>query len=356
MTNMLVTGGAGFIGTNFVRHWLRTHAEDRITVLDLLTYAGRRSNLNGVDCAFAHGDINDQRLVATLLREHAIDTIVNFAAETHVDRSIADSEAFLRANVLGTHSLLEAARSVWAERRNPSACRFHQVSTDEVFGSLGPSDPAFNEKTPFSPNSPYSASKAAADHLVRAYGRTFGLPVTISHCSNNYGPYQYPEKLIPLFLMNALQGLPLPVYGDGLNVRDWLFVEDHCRGIELILRHGAAGETYAIGGGSELANLTVVDALCTALDHAFEEDPDLARLFPRAPAALGRASASLRRFVTDRAGHDRRYAIDDAKIRTELGYRPLHDFRQSFVATVHWYLDHRDWWQSTHFPKRAVAA
>lgn len=346
MNTLLVTGGAGFIGSAFVRYWRAAHPGDRVIVLDLLTYAGNEANLDGLkDVLFVHGDIGDQRLVATILREASVNTIVNFAAESHVDRSIDGPQAFLRTNVLGTQALLEAAREVWANVGAGSSRRFHQVSTDEVYGSLGPQDPAFNEKSPFEPNSPYAASKAASDHLVRAYHRTFGLPATISHCSNNYGPRQFPEKLIPLFILNALHGRSLPIYGDGMNVRDWLFVDDHCQGIEHILHAGREGEHYAIGGGSELANMAVVDTLCATLDAAFSEDADLARRYPDAPAAQGRPTATLKRFVGDRLGHDRRYAIDDRKIRRELRYRPVHDFRWSFASTVRWYLEHPDWWR-----------
>lgn len=347
MTTMLVTGGAGFIGSNFVRYWRDAHPGDRIIVLDLLTYAGERENLAGIpDVAFVQGDIADQRTVATILREASVDTVVNFAAETHVDRSIADPAAFLRTNVLGTHGLLEAMRECWGGNAGSGGRRFHHISTDEVFGSLELDDPAFNEITPLAPNSPYAASKAAADHLVNAYHRTYGLPTTISHCSNNFGPRQYPEKLIPFFIVNALQGLPLPIYGDGQNVRDWLYVEDHCRGIELILQRGRVGESYAIGGGRELTNRAIIDMLCATLDAAFSEDRELARQYPDAPPASGAATGALKAFVPDRPGHDRRYAIDDNKIRVELGYRPARDFRWDFVSTVRWYLNHPHWWRA----------
>lgn len=346
MRNLLVTGGAGFIGSCFVRYWRDRYPEDRIIVLDLLTYAGRRTNLTGVKhVTLVVGDICDEPRVTALLKDHAIDTIVNFAAESHVDRSISGPGAFLRTNIFGTHSLLEAARAVWLTGPAPSGHRFHQVSTDEVFGSLGTDDPPFREDTPFAPNSPYSASKAAADHLVRAYHRTFGLDATISHCSNNYGPYQFPEKLIPLFLINILEGRPLPIYGDGMNVRDWLYVEDHCRGIELILQNGRAGAQYNIGGGSELTNMTLIDTLCGLIDRHFAEARHMAALFPAAPASAGMVSASLKRFVADRQGHDRRYAIDDGKIRRELGYRTTHDFERGFEKTVSWYLENVDWWR-----------
>ncbi|MCM8729777.1 dTDP-glucose 4,6-dehydratase [Hephaestia sp. GCM10023244] len=347
MKSLLVTGGAGFIGSCFVRYWRDRYPDDRIVVLDLLTYAGNRANLDGVArVSLVVGDICDQRRVTALLREHDIDTIVNFAAESHVDRSISGPDAFLRTNIVGTQRLLEAARTVWLSGAVRPHHRFHQVSTDEVFGSLGPADPAFHEATPFAPNSPYSASKAAADHLVRAYHHSFGLATSVSHCSNNYGPYQFPEKLIPLFLINLLEGRPLPIYGDGMNVRDWLFVEDHCRGIDLILQRGGAGTQYNIGGGAELTNMAVIDTLCALVDRHFARSPGLAACFPDAPAAMGRASASLKHFVIDRPGHDRRYAIDDRRIRAELGYRARHDFQQGFAKTVAWYLANVDWWRA----------
>jgi dTDP-glucose 4,6-dehydratase len=347
MKRLLVTGGAGFIGTNFVRHWRGGHADDVIVVLDALTYAGSTANLEGVaDVDFVHGDIRDQALVERLLADRQIDTLVHFAAETHVDRSIHGPDAFIDTNVSGTHALLKAAKAAWLDRGSGRPHRFHHVSTDEVYGSLGPDDPAFTETTPYAPNSPYAASKAASDHFVRAYGQTFGLQVTLSHCSNNFGAYQHPEKLIPLFLINALHGRALPVYGDGLNVRDWLAVEDHCRAIALILERGRAGERYNIGGGSELTNLSLVDSLCAVIDRAVGADPVLRRRFAHTPAALGQATSSLLTFVQDRLGHDRRYAIDDSKIRLELGYRPGQDFASSLASTLNWYLAREDWWRA----------
>ena len=346
MANLIVTGGAGFIGANFVHYWRRRAPGDRIVVLDLLTYAGNRHNLDGLDGVdLVVGDIGDTDRVAGLLRDHAIDMIVHFAAESHVDRSITGPDAFVQTNIVGTHSLLKAARRVWLDGGSGRPHRFHHVSTDEVFGSLGPDDPAFSETTPYAPNSPYSASKAASDHLVRAYHHTYGLDVTTSNCSNNYGPFQFPEKLIPLFTLNALHGRPLPIYGDGMNVRDWLHVEDHCRGIEAVLRRGAVGQTYNIGGGQELPNMTVIDEICRAVDAAFAADPDLARRFPDAPAAQGQPSATLKTFVTDRKGHDRRYAIDETRARGELGYGPERDFREGFAQTLAWYLAREDWWR-----------
>jgi dTDP-glucose 4,6-dehydratase len=344
LTNLLVTGGAGFIGGNFVHYWNAQHPEDRLVVLDALTYAGNRSTLTGSTAELVVGDIRDTALVESLLRDHDIDTIVHFAAESHVDRSISGPDAFIETNILGTNSLLKAARAVWLSGSGQPH-RFHHISTDEVFGSLGPQDPAFSETTPYAPNSPYSASKAASDHLVRAYHHTYGLEVTTSNCSNNYGPYQYPEKLIPLFLLNALHGRNLPIYGDGMNVRDWLHVEDHCRGIEACLVNGKPGETYNIGGGAELPNLEVIAAICREVDRAFAEFEGLSARFPDAPAASGEATECLKTFVTDRAGHDRRYAIDETKARAELGYVPTHGFDAGLRQTLRWYLDNEAWWR-----------
>lgn len=345
MSNMLVTGGAGFIGTNFVHYWRREHPEDRIIVLDALTYAGVAENVEGREgVELVRGDIGDSALVEELLRKHDIATLVHFAAESHVDRSISGPDAFLSTNIIGTHSLLKAARSVFLEG-DGRPHRFHHVSTDEVFGSLEPDDPAFAETTPYSPNSPYAASKAASDHIVRAYHHTYGLEVTTSNCSNNYGPYQFPEKLIPLFLLNCLSGKPLPIYGDGMNVRDWLHVEDHCRGIEAVLGKGSIGETYCIGGGEELPNVDVIDRICRSVDAVFEENPALAERYPDAPASRGVPSETLKTYVTDRAGHDRRYAIDETKAREELGYKPLRDFDTGLEQTLSWYLSNEDWWR-----------
>ncbi|QFT75977.1 dTDP-glucose 4,6-dehydratase [Erythrobacter sp. THAF29] len=346
MAEILVTGGAGFIGGNFVHYWNRHHPEDRVCVLDALTYAGNRSTLKGAsNYELVEGDIRDTALVERLLRERGISTIVHFAAESHVDRSISGPDAFIDTNILGTNSLLKAAREVWLDEGSGREHRFHHISTDEVFGSLGPNDPAFSETTPYAPNSPYSASKAASDHLVRAYHHTFGLEVTASNCSNNYGPYQYPEKLIPLFLLNALSGNALPIYGDGMNVRDWLHVEDHCRGIEACLEQGVPGETYNIGGGAELPNMAVIDAICAEVDYAFERIDRLADRFPDAPAARGEKTGSLKTFIADRAGHDRRYAIDETKARRDLGYSPRHQFGAGLRQTLDWYLDNEAWWR-----------
>ncbi|MCW2411177.1 MULTISPECIES: dTDP-glucose 4,6-dehydratase [unclassified Sphingobium] len=346
MANLLVTGGAGFIGANFVHYWRAHHAGDVVTVLDALTYAGNPANLDGLsDVELVVGDICDTPLVEDLLARKQIDTIVHFAAESHVDRSITGPDAFVTTNVIGTHSLLKAARKLWLDTGTGRPHRFHHVSTDEVYGSLGSNDPAFSETTAYAPNSPYSASKAGSDHLVRAYHHTYGLEVTTSNCSNNYGPFQFPEKLIPLFLLNCLYGRNLPIYGDGMNVRDWLHVEDHCHGIEKVLQVGRPGETYNIGGGQELPNLTVIEEICATVDRAFAADPQLAQRFPDAPAARGQASDTLKTFVPDRAGHDRRYAIDETKARSELGYAPRRTFSEGFAQTLDWYLKNEQWWR-----------
>jgi dTDP-glucose 4,6-dehydratase len=336
MKRVLVTGGAGFIGSNFVRHLLAVDPEVRIIDLDALTYAGDLENLEGLpDPArheFLRGDICDRELVEGLLRRHAIDTIVHFAAETHVDRSIEGPNDFLRTNVLGTATLLEAARAAWlVDKIVPiGEARFHHISTDEVYGSLGEGAPPFSETTPFAPNSPYAASKAASDHLVKAYGHTYGLPFTITNCSNNYGPRQHPEKLIPLTIVNALQGSPLPLYGDGLNVRDWLYVDDHCEAIVAVLRRGQLGEVYHVGGGTMATNLDTVQRVCEILDGL-------------RPMPSGQPHASLIRFVSDRPGHDRRYAMDTRKIERELGWKPQHALTRGLLVTVKWYLDHPGW-------------
>lgn len=345
MANLLITGGAGFIGGNFVHYWSRAHPDDTLIVLDSLTYAGNRATIAGVEQAeLVVGDICDGALVEKLLHERDITTIIHFAAESHVDRSITGPEVFIQTNVLGTQSLLKAAQALWLDRGSGREHRFHHISTDEVYGSLGPDDPPFHEATPYAPNSPYAASKAASDHLVRAWHHTYGLQVTTSNCSNNYGPYQYPEKLIPLMLLTALSGKPLPIYGDGLNRRDWLHVEDHCSGIEACLARGVPGECYNLGGGEELPNLAVIDSICALVDRAFAETQGLAARFPNAPAASGGSTAELKTFVEDRKGHDRRYAIDEGKARRELAYVPQRAFEQGLADTLRWYLDNPDWW------------
>lgn len=350
MARLLVTGGAGFIGSNFVHHWLREHPGERVVVLDALTYAGNLANLAKVqgrpELGFVRGNICDSTLVETLLREEDLDTIVHFAAESHVDRSIHGPDAFIETNVIGTHSMLKAARKVWLEEGRERPHRFHHVSTDEVYGSLGLTDAAFHEGTPYAPNSPYSASKAASDHLVRAYHHTYGLAVTISNCSNNYGPYHFPEKLIPLMIVNILHGRPLPIYGDGRNVRDWLHVSDHCRGIDLILQKGRPGAVYNIGGGREAQNLDLVHGLCAVAEDAFQQDPLLRSRYPQCPAACGQPASSLVRFVKDRPGHDRRYAIDCARIQSELGYQAQVSLEQGLRETFAWYLENEPWWRA----------
>jgi dTDP-glucose 4,6-dehydratase len=346
MSHILVTGGAGFIGSNFVRRRLSRHSQDRVIVLDALTYAGNVSSLEGIaNVELIHASIEDTGLVERLLKTYEISTLIHFAAESHVDRSIEGPDRFMQTNILGTHSLLKAARSVWLSGSGIDH-RFHHVSTDEVFGTLGPWDPAFSESSAHAPNSPYAASKAASDHLVRAYHHTFGLQTSVTHCSNNYGPFQFPEKLIPLFLLNALQGRALPIYGDGKQVRDWLFVDDHCDAIELVLGKGLAGETYNVGSSEELSNLEVADMLCQLIDEAFSETPDLALRFPEAPPARGRATKSLQTFVKDRPGHDRRYAIDARKITQNLGFQPATSFQSGLRLTLNWYLRHENWWRA----------
>ena len=342
---VLVTGGAGFIGTNFVRYIREKRPDTPVVVLDALTYAGVAANVKGLDgVQLVHGDIRDTGLVERLLRDHDVETIVHFAAESHVDRSISGPDAFIDTNVIGTHSLLKAARTVFLGG-DGRPHRFHHVSTDEVYGSLEPGDPPFSEITPYAPNSPYSASKAASDHLVRAYHHTYGLEVTTSNCSNNYGPYQFPEKLIPLFLLNCLHGRELPIYGDGMNVRDWLYVADHCRGIEAVLDKGTVGDAYNIGGGEELPNVQVIDRLCKVVDRIFATRPQMAERFPEAPPSRGNSTSSLKTFVEDRAGHDRRYAIDERKARAELGYAPSVDFEEGLALTLDWYIANDSWWR-----------
>jgi dTDP-glucose 4,6-dehydratase len=349
MSKLLVTGGAGFIGSNFVHYWLTEHPGEQIVVLDALTYAGNLANLESVknrpELRFVHGDIRNGTLLEVLLREERIDTIVHFAAESHVDRSIHGPDAFIETNVLGTHSLLKAARKVWLDEKAPSRHRFHHVSTDEVYGSLGPDDPAFHEDTPYAPNSPYAASKAASDHLVRAYHHTYGLEVTISNCSNNYGPYHFPEKLIPLMIGKILLGQTLPIYGDGRNVRDWLHVSDHCRGIDLILSHGMPGKRYNIGGGSQAENIELVHLLCQIVRQAFCERPELSSKFPQCLTARGENAESLLEYVQDRPGHDRRYAIDCHMIQRELGYQARISLEGGLCDTFTWYSQHEEWWR-----------
>ena len=358
--SLLITGGAGFIGANFVHYWSKNYPSDQLTVLDALTYAGDRANLAGLEnhpgFRFVHGDIRDYDLVLYLLQDQQINTIVHFAAESHVDRSIHGPDAFVDTNIIGTHTLLKAAKKVWLDSQTsalnsssasstphssvlspqPSTFRFHHISTDEVYGSLGPDDPGFSETTAYAPNSPYASSKAGSDFLVRAYYKTYGLPMTISNCSNNYGPYQHPEKLIPLLILNCLEGKALPIYGDGLNIRDWLYVEDHCRGIDLILQKGRIGETYNIGGNCEKTNLEVVHTVCAILD-------ELQPLASQSSVHSTQSYLSLITHIKDRPGHDRRYAIDAGKITSELAYTPVESFESGMRKTVGWYLENLEW-------------
>ncbi len=336
MKNILVTGGAGFIGSNFVHFILQREPQVSVVNLDALTYAGSLENLRQLPDpdrhAFVHGEITDRDLVNELLRSHQIDTIVHFAAETHVDRSILGPEQFIQTNIVGTFTLLEAARRFWLQDQAVPLddVRFHHVSTDEVYGTLAPGDPAFREDTPYDPRSPYSASKAASDHLVRAYFHTYGVPVTITNCSNNYGPYQFPEKLIPVMIANALEGKELPVYGDGLQIRDWLYVDDHSEAIRRVIRSGRVGETYNIGGDNQPPNIEVVQTICHILDELRRESPH-------------QPHESLIRFVKDRPGHDRRYDIDISKIKNELGWEPQESLATGLLKTVTWYLENQDW-------------
>ncbi|HMN14062.1 MAG TPA: dTDP-glucose 4,6-dehydratase [Bellilinea sp.] len=357
MKNVLVTGGAGFIGSNFVRYLLEAEPDVRIVNLDALTYAGSLENLKDLPNAshhtFVEGNICDRALLDDLFEQHKIDTVVHFAAESHVDRSITNPGVFVQTNVVGTFTLLEAARAAWIVKQLVplSEVRFHHVSTDEVFGALDLEDPSFTEETPYAPRSPYAASKASSDHFVRAYNITYGLPVTITNCSNNYGPYQFPEKLIPLTILNAIQGKPLPIYGDGKYVRDWLYVTDHCAAIHQVIREGRVGETYAIGGDAEPNNLELVNKICEILDELLPQSPNVPH-------------NKLMTFVADRAGHDRRYSIDIAKVHDELGWNPTRSLNTGLLDTIRWYLDNSEWisavtnksdfkqWIETNYTKR----
>jgi dTDP-glucose 4,6-dehydratase len=339
MHHILVTGGAGFIGSNFIRYILNAIPEVQVFNLDALTYAGSLENLKDLPSPerhhFIQGDIRDYDLIVLSLQKYQIDTVVHFAAESHVDRSILGPSLFVQTNVVGTCTILDALRQVWLNDINENKrdhYRFHHVSTDEVFGSLDGDSPSWTEMTPYAPNSPYAASKAASDHFVRAYGHTYGLPYSVTNCSNNYGPYQFPEKLIPLMIMNALQGRPLPVYGDGKQIRDWLFVEDHCEAIALVLQKGKIGETYNIGGNNQPTNLEIVHTMCKVLDE----------LVPNSPYV---PHSDLIQFVKDRPGHDRRYAIAADKIEKEIGWKPAHSFETGIDKTITWYLNNKSWWE-----------
>ena len=349
MQSILITGGAGFIGQNLVHAWRATRPDDRLVVVDAMTYAANVRSLEPLirhhSIQFVRGDIRDAALIRRLFDEHQFTRVAHLAAESHVDRSIVDPEAFLQTNVLGTFTLLKAALDAWPTSGAIDHARFLHVSTDEVYGSLGPDDAAFLESSPYRPNSPYAASKAASDHLVRSFVATYGMPALITNCSNNYGPYQHPEKLIPLMIIHALEGKPLPVYGDGSNVRDWLHVSDHCDALMSVIERGRVGETYNVGGGNERHNRDVVGLICDTLDAAFAADPGLAPRFPSCPAASGANCRALISFVTDRPGHDHRYAIDATKLATELGSRCSVGFEAGLRQTIHWYLEQEAWWR-----------
>ncbi len=336
MKNVLVTGGAGFIGSNFIHYLLDAAPDVQIINFDVLTYAGSLENLNDVSgnsrYTFVEGNICDTESVDSVFRKFNVDTVVHFAAESHVDRSILGPRQFVETNVMGTFTLLDAARIFWIQESTLplSSVRFHHVSTDEVFGSLSTGEPAWTEETSYAPNSPYAASKAASDHLVRSYGHTYGLPITITNCSNNYGPRQFPEKLIPLIILNAIEGKPLPVYGDGQQIRDWLHVEDHCDAIYQVLKKGIIGSTYNIGGENQPANLTIVETICEILDGVSADSKHVPH-------------KNLITFVKDRPGHDRRYDMDTHKITAELGWRPRHTLTEGLLDTVNWYLSHPEW-------------
>ncbi len=361
MQNVLVTGGAGFIGSNFIRYLLNRDKAVRVVNLDALTYAGTLDNLRDLPedgrHTFIRGDITDADTLAEIFTDHAIDTVVHFAAETHVDRSITKPQRFIETNVVGTMNLLDAARQAWQTPGGGYArgVRFHHISTDEVFGALTPEESAFDERTPYAPRSPYSASKAASDHLVRAYFHSFSLPVTITNCSNNYGPHQFPEKLIPLMILNAVEGKPLPLYGDGQQIRDWLYVEDHCEAICCVLDKGTVGETYGVGGENQPTNQTIVETICDILDEWL-------------PAASFGSRRSLIQYVSDRPGHDRRYAMNIQKIRRELGWQPRENLDSGLEKTIAWYLENSAWienirakpdfqaWMEENYGHRSVLA
>lgn len=349
MQSILITGGAGFIGQNLVHAWRAARPADRLTVLDAMTYAANIRSLEPLiadrSIQFVKGNIGDAAQMQHLFEEHRFTRVAHLAAESHVDRSITDPEAFLQTNVLGTFTLMKAALDHWRATGLLESARFLHVSTDEVYGSLGPTDPAFTESSPYRPNSPYAASKASSDHLVRAFIATYGMPALITNCSNNYGAYQHPEKLIPLMIIHALEGKPLPVYGDGSNVRDWLHVSDHCDALMSVIERGRTGETYNVGGGNERNNRDVVGLICDTIDRAFEADAGLAARFPSCPAASGKSCRSLIAYVTDRPGHDHRYAIDATKLSTELGSRCSAGFEGGLWQTVHWYLGNETWWR-----------
>lgn len=353
MRKLLITGGAGFIGSNFVHYWMKAHPSDAILVMDALTYAGNRANLSALESnpafEFVIGDICDRALVERLMSDRAIDTVVHFAAESHVDRSIVDSDAFIKTNILGTHSLLESAKALWLDSPRCyrfGAHRFHHVSTDEVYGSLDWGAPAFTENSQVRPSSPYAASKAAADLLVKSYAHTYGLQITSSNCTNNYGPFQFPEKLVALTIVSVLQGRQIPIYGDGMHVRDWLHVIDHCRALDRVLDCGRAGASYNIGGWAPRTNLHIVGQVCDLIDKAFARQACLVERFPDAPPATNAPSLSLVRHVCDRPAHDRRYAVDAGRLVNELRFLPEFTLEDGLSRTVQWYLDNEAWWRA----------
>lgn len=344
MTSVLITGGAGFIGSNFVDYWMSTYPTSRVTVLDSLTYAADIKNVehhfDNLNFSLIEASITDESAVMDAFSSNDVKLVVHFAAESHVDRSISGPRAFIDTNVVGTHVLLEVARKLWiSDGVCPEAYLFHHVSTDEVYGSLTPEAAAFTETHPYQPNSPYAASKAASDHLVSAYQHTYGLNTKITNCSNNYGPFQNEEKLIPLMIENALHGRTMPIYGDGQNVRDWLHVSDHCVAIDRVIESGRVGETYNIGGNTERTNVQIVESICSAIEYQFTQDATLCVAYPECPAAKSQPVSGLVRFVTDRLGHDRRYAVDATKIKAELGFSPAVVFEQGLTETVQWYIN-----------------
>ena len=347
--SIMITGGLGFIGSNFVHYSKQKHPDDLILVYDAMTYSGNRKNIESLDGAenffFVQGDICDLDKVLATIQDYNVNTIVHFAAESHVDKSISGPDVFVQTNLVGTHTLLSAATKCWLTGSGQEH-RFHHISTDEVFGSLKIEEPAFHELRQYEPNSPYSASKAGSDHLVRAYFKTYGLQVSTSNCSNNYGPYQHPEKLIPQTITNILLGNPIGVYGDGRNIRDWLYVEDHCRGVDFIIESGEVGETYNIGGNCELENIYIVEFLCDELQARFESSDWLPKQFPESQASQGKLNRDLITKVEDRLGHDRRYAINATKIKEELGFLPIETFESGMARTIDWYLERQSWWRA----------
>lgn len=346
--NILITGAAGFIGSNFIRYWLNNHPNDKVTAVDALTYAGSRDSIDGLDVSFVHANICDFETMNNVIRDHAINIIVHFAAETHVDRSIEQPDIFLESNIFGTHSLLKAARTNWQLKNQlwRSNVHFHFVSTDEVYGSLNPTDLPSCESSTFAPSSPYAATKAAAEHIVRSYFHTYGLPVTISNCSNNYGPFQFPEKLIPRLIVNILLGQEFPIFGDGKQTRDWLFVDDHCRAIDHIIGLSKKGESFNVGAHEELSNLVVAQSICGVIDERFSNDTGLSLKFPNCPCAWLDKAASLKTHVSDRPGHDRRYALDVSKIEKQLSFKASVRFARGIKQTIDWYLSNEQWWRA----------